>query len=70
MVVIIILSIQMTCFRLIKEISTTKQDKQILAVFLTDVQGLYDRAPDDIECDSPPRLISQIYVTLDGKVFI
>jgi hypothetical protein len=52
--------------RLVKDLCAKHEGSEVVAVFLTDVEGLYDRPPDS---STPvPRLIPQIYVTKDGKV--
>jgi glutamate 5-kinase len=56
--------------RLVKDLSSNSQHEIVAAVFLTDVEGLYDRPPQSSQVHStdPPKLIHQIYVTQDGEV--
>ncbi len=56
---------ELTLDRMIKDLSC--QNSRVISVFLTDVEGLYDRPPNS-DGQSPPRVIPQIFVTQDGQV--
>ena len=56
--------------RLVNDLYSKGQHEIVAAVFLTDVEGLYDRPPDASAKNSTdsPKLIRQIYVTPHGEV--